>query len=73
MKKNNYGCLSSIICFILAIAIILAMMSGLNSLTANTWNDGRCIKCETRYELRGVSKGLKYYACPKCGQEVSRF
>lgn len=26
-----------------------------------------------RQELRGASKGLKYYACPECGQEVERY
>lgn len=55
------------------IAISLAIMFGVNSCSASTWNDGVCTSCETRYELRGVSKGLKYYACPDCGQEVTRY
>ena len=71
--KDNYGCFPAIISIVLIIALMIIMMIGLNSCTADTWNNGKCIKCETRYELRGVSKGLKYYACPRCGQEVSRY
>lgn len=55
------------------IVISLAIMFGVNSCSASTWNDGICTNCETRYELRGASDGLKYYACPNCGQEVSRY
>lgn len=58
-----------IICFLL----VLAIAFGTNSCSAETWNDGICPNCEVRYELRGVSKGFKYYACPECGQEVSRY
>ncbi len=58
-----------IICFVLVIALML----GVNSCSAGTWNDGICPNCEVRYELRGASRGLKYYACPECGQEVSRY
>jgi len=58
-----------IICFILIIAIVI----GVNACSAPTWNDGICQNCEVRYELRGVSRGMKYYACPECGQEVSRY
>ena len=68
-KQNNGGCLGPIICVALAIALIL----GLNSCTAKTWNNGVCAICEVRYELRGVSRGMKYYACPECGQEVHRY
>ena len=58
-----------IICFVL----VFAIMFGVNSCSDSTWNDGVCPDCEIRYELRGVSKGLKYYACPECGQEVQRY
>ena len=58
-----------ILCFVLVIAIIL----GFNSCSEEAWNDGICPNCEVRYELRGASRGLKYYACPECGQEVERF
>lgn len=61
--------LTIIICFVLIFAIII----GTNSCTADEWNDGICPKCEVRYELRGASRGLKYYACPMCGQEVERY
>lgn len=58
-----------ILCFVLIVALVL----GFNSCTATAWNDGVCTNCEVRYELRGVSRGLKYYACPECGQEVQRY
>ena len=58
-----------IICFILIISIVI----GVNACSAPTWNDGVCQNCEVRYELRGVSRGMKYYSCPECGQEVSRY
>ena len=55
------------------IAILVLLVIGTNSCSASDWNDGICPKCETRYELRGASKGLKYYACPDCGKEVQRY
>ena len=72
--SRNYGnsegsWFTIIICFILIFAIVI----GVNACSAETWNDGICAECETRYELRGVSKGLKYYSCPDCGQEVTRY
>lgn len=63
------GCLGTI----LSIALLLGIIFSVNSCTAEDWNNGICPHCEVRYELRGVSKGLKYYSCPKCGQEVERF
>lgn len=57
---------------ILAI-LVFAIMIGTNSSSTSTWNDGICPNCEVRYELRGVSRGLKYYDCPNCGQEVERY
>lgn len=65
----SFEIITMIICFVL----IFAIMLGFNTCTASKWNDGVCPKCETRYELRGVSKHLKYYACPTCGNEVSRY
>ena len=61
--------LTIVLCFILIFAIII----GFNSCSAETWNEGICPSCEVRYELRGASRGLKYYACPECGQEVQRY
>ena len=55
------------------IVISLAIMFGINSCSASTWNDGVCASCETKYELRGVSNGAKYYSCPDCEQEVLRY
>lgn len=68
-SSNEESWFTIILCFVLAIAIII----GVNSCSAETWNDGICPDCEIRYELRGASKGLKYYVCPECGQEVERF
>lgn len=58
---------------IICCALVLFIMLGFNSCTETDWNDGDCPKCEVRYELRGASKGLKYYACPECGKEVERY
>jgi hypothetical protein len=51
--------------------ILLVFYTDISS--SSTWNKGVCPSCHERYELRGVSQGLKYYACPKCGKEVQRF
>lgn len=57
----------------LCIALVVLIGFGLNMCTADEWNGGECPKCETRYELRGVTKYTKYYACPDCGNEVRRY
>ena len=71
--NNKGGFFGSIIEFILVVTFVIMLMLGVNSCSADTWNNGVCGKCETRYELRGVSKSLKYYVCPDCGQEVRRY
>lgn len=59
---------------IIAIPIIaLLMILASNACTAKEWNNGTCPDCNVRYELRGVYKGTHYYACPSCGNEVSRY
>ena len=58
-----------IICF----ALVFLIMFGFNTCTYAEWNNGICPECHTRYELRGVSKYMKYYACPDCGNEVERY
>lgn len=58
-----------ILCIVLAFLLVFAS----NACTAKEWNDGVCPDCNTRYELRGVYKGTRYYACPDCGNEVDRF
>ena len=68
-NNDGKGCGS----LIFAIIIIIAFAIGVNSCSASTWNGGYCPSCETRYELCGVSKGLRYYSCPDCGQEVRRY
>lgn len=66
---DNIGCGPIII----VILIMLVFIFGTNLYVEPVWNQGICPQCEIRYELRGVSRGLKYYACPECGQEVERF
>ena len=68
-KRNNTSWTEIIILLLILIAIIFCT----NSCSAQTWNNGICPDCNIRYELRGASRGLKYYACPDCGQEVSRY
>lgn len=67
-SNNNLGWIDILI--ILGIALLIVI--GFNACHAKTWNHGTCPECEVRYELRGASRGIKYYACPECGQEVER-
>lgn len=67
--NDNFELFTILIC----IALIICMVLGFNACTESEWNGGICTECETRYELRGVSKHVKYYACPNCGNEVSRY
>lgn len=72
MRSNNdiWTILSTMLIYTF---LFLAIIFFINSCSASKWNNGLCPECEIRYELRGVSKGLKYYTCPKCGQEASRY
>ena len=58
---------------LIPIALIFIIMFGVNACSSTDWNDGECPKCDIRYEMRGVSRGLKYYVCPECGTEVERY
>ena len=58
---------------IISLILVFALMFSFNTCTASEWNGGVCPDCEVRYELRGVSKYMKYYSCPKCGNEVERY
>jgi PHP family Zn ribbon phosphoesterase len=69
--SSNTG--ASLITIILSIVVIITLIFGVNACSAPKWNDGVCPDCHVRYELRGVSKHLKYYVCPECGQEVERY
>lgn len=73
-SEGNFGCLPIVGIFI-AYFIFTLVIDGLYNLTTETeWNEGICPKCEVRYELRAAGRyGLKYYACPECGQEVERY
>ena len=55
------------------ISLLLVLASCSNACSADEWNNGICPKCETRYELCGVYKMSKYYACPDCGNEITRY
>lgn len=68
--SNNEASWLSII---IGIALVFFIMFGVNACSAEDWNQGECPECETKYELRGASRGLKYYACPECGKEVERY
>lgn len=72
-SRKNYSSDNSWSSIIMCIVIIFLLMFGINSCSASTWNNGVCPDCEVRYELRGASRGLKYYSCPNCGQEVERY
>ena len=63
----------AIIKLFVCIAILVVFMIGVNSCSAEYWNNGICPDCNVRYELRGVSRGLHYYVCPECGREVDRY
>lgn len=63
----------AVITLLVGIAVIILVIFSHNACSADIWNDGICPKCETRYELRGVSNGFKYYVCPDCGQDVQRY
>ena len=65
--------LAPILIIIIICILAVLMMSGVDSCTDSIWNDGVCSNCEIRYDLKGISRGLKYYMCPECGQEVQRF
>ena len=80
MKERLYGDFImledikySILTIGVCIGLVLLLIFSVNSCSSTEWNGGDCPDCEVRYELRGASKGLKYYACPKCGREVERF
>ncbi len=64
---------ASLIMAVICIVLFVVIMFGVNACSAPIWNDGICPDCHVRYELRGASRALKYYACPKCGQEVERY
>ena len=69
----SYSGKNDLIITLICIALCVFIILGFNTCTASEWNDGICPECHTRYELRGVSKYMKYYSCPDCGNEVSRY
>lgn len=72
-KDYDSSCLGAVIAIIICVAMVFGFMFGLNSCTAEEWNNGECPTCHEDYVLRGASEGLRYYSCPKCGNEVERF
>ena len=74
-KYNNddTSLIPGLISIAIGLGLFFLIMIGVNSCSADTWNNGICPNCEVRYELRGASNGIKYYSCPDCGQEVQRY
>lgn len=68
-RSIDSGWLEIIIPFAIAILILF----GCNACTAIKWNDGKCPDCNVQYEPYGVYGFRHYYACPSCGNEVSRY
>lgn len=74
MKLYNVKAwLISVITIAVSLILVLLLMFGINSCTQKSWNEGTCPYCEVKYELRAVSRGLKYYVCPDCGYEIERY
>jgi hypothetical protein len=72
-SRHTHSINSSWLEILIPLAIALLILLGHNACTANEWNGGKCPDCNVRYELRGVYRGTHYYACPDCGNEVSRY
>jgi hypothetical protein len=72
-SRHTHSINSSWLEILIPLAIALLILFGYNACTANEWNGGKCPDCNVRYELRGVYRGTHYYACPDCGNEVSRY
>ena len=58
---------------IIGLVLCVLFLFASNACTAKEWNDGMCPDCKVCYELRCVYRGIHYYACPGCGNEVERF
>lgn len=71
--KDNSGLWTSAVTFLVGLAVCFLIVAGTNSCSADKWDDGICPKCNIEYELKGVGNMLKYYQCPKCGEEVKRY
>lgn len=75
MSNNLDSKTSLIIAGICAVILFFAVCFH-NTATSEEWNDGTCPECGVKYELRGASGNLvkeKYYSCPECGKEVTRY
>ena len=72
-SRNHTDTDTSLATIVFCIILVFLIICCTNSCHADIWNNGVCPKCEIKYELRGVSNGLKYYICPNCKQEVERY
>ena len=73
-SEGEMGCGTLVIMLLTAFLLLFVTEFVANASTESQWNNGTCAVCEERYELKAATNGgLKYYACPECGQEVKRY
>ena len=73
MNNIKKDIIEILLAVVLMFLLVFLMMFGVNSCSADIWNNGICSNCDTKYELKAASNGLKYYSCPDCGVEVTRY
>ena len=71
--KKDYSLETHIIALIAIVALFIFFAFVYNSCNSSEWNNGKCPKCNVRYELRTETRYHKTYVCPECGNEVSRY
>ena len=72
-SRHTHSIDTDLLVAIIGLVLCVLFLFGSNACTAKEWNDGTCPDCNIRYELRGAYKGIHYYACPGCGNEVDRY
>lgn len=70
--KHNLSFWEVALCVALWMGVLFAFSIIFNACTSLDWNGGECPDCHERYELVGVSRYTKHYACDRCGKEVAR-
>lgn len=70
----NFNGLSDIIAYLAVLAIVVVVFFfGVNACTAKEWNGGKCPDCNVKYQLYDRDGSVRYYICPECDNEVSRY